>query len=454
MIELRSLLNHQVEGALTASWSLRDPTGPETVLAIAGSRYAEIDPVVRGSGAVFLRGRERARSAWGVIQAFREELLQTLSIEQGRSREDVGREWDALEKVVTAWFEDGIFPASGGAGFDPRGCTAVLLSSSWPLFHSVQFMLAGWLAGNPVILKPSEQACMTVHRMVDRVRAAGEDFQAVQCLLGDREVGRRLACHEGVETVIFMGTFENGMRVRQDTLSRPAKEVLLHLGNKNVTVFGRQAGDQAGADLMLDAFSGAGQDCKSVSLLFVPVTECDSVVEQIHSLSRSFKIGDPREGAWMGPLQDPSRLDRYLKFVGISEREGASVVMRGKPLPGPGKSWCATPTLTVFPGLSPEDIRKSVVLQTEIQAPMLSILPYRDHAQLLSMLSSLNHAHTCALRGTDLPEAGEIPVSRVLSGTPVLGADPVPSIHYRKRNGNHALLGRDLPFQLMRRNLK
>ena len=334
----------------------------------------------------------------------------------------------------------------------------VLLSSSWPLFHSVKFLLAAWLGGNPVILKPSEQASITVHMMVEKLWTGSDDFRAVQCLIGDREVGRRLACHEGVETVIFMGTFENGMRVRQDTLSRPAKEVLLHLGNKNVTVFGGLGTgpdlDRACADLVVDAFSGAGQDCKSVSLLFLPTRECDTVVERMHELSRSFKIGDPREGAWMGPLQDPSRLDRYLKFIGISEREGASVIMRGKPLPGAGKSWCVAPTLSLYPEWNAEELRKSVVLQTEILAPMISILPYRDHAHLISLLSSLNHAHTCSLRGEGLPDRSEIPFSRVISGASVWSADPSVSVHYRKRNGNHALLGVKAPLQLMRRHLK
>ncbi len=458
MTELRSLLNFPVEGAPTSSWTQHDPTRPETVLARACSGYAEIDLAVRGAGPVFSGGRERVISAWEMIRASREEWIGSLSVEQGRSREDVEREWAALERVVTVWITDGDGAIRGFEDREPRGCTVVLLSSSWPLFHSVQFMLAAWIGGNPVILKPSENASITVHGMVEKVRAAGPRFSVVQCLLGDREVGRRLACHEGVETVVFMGTFENGMRVRQDTLSRPAKEVLLHLGNKNVTVFGDSAGgqelDRACADLMVDAFSGAGQDCKSVSILFLPTNRCEPVVDRIHGLSRSFKVGDPREGAWMGPLQDPSRLDRYLKFIGISEREGASVVMRGKPLPGPGKSWCVAPTLTLYPEMGVEDLRKSVVLQTEILAPMLSILPYRDHAHLLSLLATLNHAHTCSLRGENLPGAKEIPFSRVVRDSSVLSADPAGSVHYRKRNGNHALSGAEAPFQLMRRHLK
>lgn len=451
-------MNCPFDGVSTSSWAQRDPTRPETVLARVGSSFAEIELAVRGSGVVFSGSHDRVVFAWEKIQSSRTELIGLLSIEQGRSREDVEREWTALERVVTVWIQGGDESNRGFSDREPRGCTVVLLSSSWPLFHSVQFMLAAWIGGNPVILKPSENASITVHRMVEKVRSSGPDFAAVQCLLGDREVGRRLACHEGVETVIFMGTFENGMRVRQDTLSRPAKEVLLHLGNKNVTVLGETADDQgldqACADLMVDVFSGAGQDCKSVSILFLPAHRCDSVVERIHGLSRVFKVGDPREGAWMGPLQDPSRLDRYLKFIGISEREGASVVMRGKPLPGSEKSWCVAPTLALYPELSAEDLKKSVVLQTEILAPMLSILPYRDPAHLLSLLASLNHAHTCSLRGGSLPDPVEIPFSRVMRDAPVLSADPSVSIHYRKRNGNHALLGAEAPLQLMRRHLK
>ncbi len=454
MIELRSLLNLPQVDVGMSHWMLRDPSRPDAILARAGSSYAEIDPAVRGAGEVFSGGVERVRSAWARITSSKEELLDLLALEQGRTRVDVAREWSALERLVSVWINEGWFREGTLQGWEPRGCAVVLLSSSWPLFHSVKFMLAAWIGGNPVILKPSEQASLTVHRMVERVREGGADVDRVQCLLGDREIGRRLACHESVETVVFIGTFENGMRVRQDTLSRPAKEILLHLGNKNVTVFGRDPGDEAFTDLVDDAFSGAGQDCKSVSLLFLPETEAGPMVERIHGLARAFPVGDPRDGAWMGPMQDPARLDRYLKFIGISEREGASVIMRGKPLPGAGKSWCAAPTLALYGGVTPEDLKRSVALQTEILSPLLSLIPYRDSAHLVALLGVLNHAHTCNLRGEGLPDPGRVPFSRVLKNQSILGADSAVSVHYRKRNGNHALMGLEAPGQFMRKVLK
>jgi acyl-CoA reductase-like NAD-dependent aldehyde dehydrogenase len=451
---LKSLLNLPVEGLAGTSWVLRDPTRPDAILAQAEAGYPEIEMAVRGSGAVFEDGFSRVEAAWSNIRKAREECSTLLSMEQGRTRSDIDREWAALERIVTAWFNESDYRNPKLNGWEARGCVAALLSSCWPLYHSVKFTFAAWIAGNPVILKPSEQASLTVHRIVEILRAAGKGSEAVQCLLGDRETGRRLACHEAVETVIFMGTFENGMRVRQDTLSRPAKEILLHLGNRNVTVFGKRVEDEAFSELIDDAFTGAGQDCKSVSILLLPENECEAVVERLHDLARSFKIGDPRDGAWMGPLHDPARLDRYLKFVGISEREGASVVMRGKPLPGPEKAWCVTPTLTLHRDLTPEALRKSVALQTEILAPMLSMIPYRDSDHLISMLSGLNHAHTCSLRGGALPEPYKIPFSRVLMDQAVLSADPAQTVHYRKRNGNHACSGVEAPRQLMRRILK
>jgi acyl-CoA reductase-like NAD-dependent aldehyde dehydrogenase len=219
-------------------------------------------------------------------------------------------------------------------------------------------------------------------------------------------------------------------------------------------VFGERPGENAFSDLIDDAFSGAGQDCKSVSILFLPETEKKTMVERIHDLARAFPVGDPRDGAWMGPMQDPARLDRYLKFIGISEREGATVVMRGKPLPGAGKSWCVTPTLALYGALSTDELKKSVALQTEILAPLLSVVSYRDSEHLVSLLGALNHAHTCTLRGVGLPDPGSIPFSRVLRDQSVLDADPTVSVHYRKRNGNHALMGLESPRQLMRRTLK
>ena len=99
----------------------------------------------------------------------------------------------------------------------------------------------------------------------------------------------------------------------------------------------------------------------------------------------------------MGPMMDASTADRYLKFIGISEREGANILMRGKPLPLNPPGCFVTPTLALFEKRTPEEIRKSVSLQTEILAPHLSVIGFQDEEELLSLLQPLTYGRSISL---------------------------------------------------------
>lgn len=382
------------------------------------------------------------REGLDLVLRERELWLEVLTQEQGRRRIDVDREWETLARVLPLVLE-----SHPGPEWEPRGVAAILLSSVWPLYHSVLFAFSALRAGCPVILKPSENAPQSVWSWVERLRAHHTSFQALQCLVGDREVGRRLACHERIDTVAFMGSFENGMRVRQDTLARPSKEVLLHLGNRNVAVLsGVGVPEDALERILESAFAESGQDCKSTAMLFVPEGQADLWMKRIQSRIEQMRPLDP--------LTDPARLDRFLKWANVAEREGGRVILRGKPQSGNAGSGSVSPSVVGFPRLEADSLRRSVALQTEVLGPLLGVIGYRDPEHLVSMLGALHHAHTCSLFGADLPDPGVIPFSRVLRNQTPQEADPSIPVHYRKRNGNHALLGVALPLQFMCRTLK
>ncbi len=424
------------------------------------SAYSEIDSLVQG--ALLRTGHFRTAcpagsSAWRAlvratlqaIEANRERLFSTIEQETGRIECDFEAELAAVRALLGAFDE---IPAPG-PGLEARGVAAVVGSSVWPVLHSVQFALLNLGAGNPVILKPAEKVTRTVQALVGLLANAHPLWNDVRVLPGDRETGRRLVCHEGVSVVVFQGSFEAGMRVRQDTLSQPAKEVLLFLGAKNPVILLDEPGEAVLDAILRDAFVGAGQNCLSASQVWVQGAFFERFVADFHEKSKAFRIGSAGSGALMGPLLDAAISDRYFKFIGISEREGAEIVMRGKPLSSSGGGNLVTPTLAVFSSMTPDQMRRSVSLQTEILAPHLSIIRFDRDEELSGALSRLSYGHSAAIYGDSSHAralAEGLSFGRVLVNQELLRSDPSVSAQVCKRSGNHAMLGTGLLGQLMR----
>lgn len=80
----------------------------------------------------------------------------------------------------------------------------------------------------------------------------------------------------------------------------------------------------------------------------------------------------------MGPLIDAASVDRYTKFLGIAAREGCELVMRGKAIETPRPGHYVAPSIAWVKGPSLDATRKSVFQQSELFAPCVAVLGYRD----------------------------------------------------------------------------
>jgi acyl-CoA reductase-like NAD-dependent aldehyde dehydrogenase len=244
------------------------------------------------------------------------------------------------------------------------------------------------------------------------------------------------------------------MRIRQDTLSQPAKEVLLFLGAKNPAILLDSSTPEIEKTVIRDGFLGAGQNCFSAAQVWVKRTHLSGFLGSFHDRCKAFKIGGPQEGAFMGPILESSVMDRYFKFIGISEREGAQVLMRGKAFTASVRGNYVTPTLVVFEGLSSDQMRKSVSLQTEILAPHLSVIVYEDEDHLIETLGRLTYGHTASVYGEEGQVkriAPKLSFARVGLNRGMYDFGPEVTAQVFKRSGNHARLGVGLIEQVSRR---
>jgi succinylglutamic semialdehyde dehydrogenase len=456
----RSLLSEPggQAGALSGGWKIVNPANTDQYPGQFEFRYSEIDQALQfsieqmrsGPGFDPQLNRETLIEITAQTIAYHASLLYDwVSEETGRVEADFELELKHLQQFMSGLKRS----FEGPQEYRPRGVCAVIGSSVWPVFYSLQFALVNLCAGNPVILKPSEKVTATVLRVIELLRGVHPLWKRVQVLVGDRELGRRLVCHEGVSIVIFQGTFEVGMRVKQDTLSQPSKEVLLYLGSKNPVILLDRPTAETEEKILRDAFLGAGQNCLSSSQVWVNREHLAEFMKSFHERCKAFKIGGPGTGAFMGPIVDPSVTDRYFKFIGISEREGARIVMRGKSFQAQSSGNFVTPTLVEFESLTPDQMRKSVSLQTEILAPHLSVIAYEDQDQLIETLGRLSYGHSASIYGDEglsRSIAAQLSFARIGLNRGTYDLDPTETAQVFKRSGNHARLGLGLIEQVSR----
>ena len=449
----RSLLTETLgqSGAPSGSWRIQNPSNSDQHLGSVEFYFSEIDlalelasvsrPPMADAGLIVLTAQALTQNS--------ARLYSWVSEESGRVEADFELELQHLQKFLTSLRTR----VDSAPDFRPRGVCAVVGSSVWPVFYSIQFAIANLCVGNSVILKPAEEVTATVIRVIEFLQSVHPLWKGVQVLVGDRELGRRLVCHEAVSVVIFQGTFEVGMRVKQDTLSQPSKEVLLFLGAKNPILLLEKPTSNVEETLLRDAFLGAGQHCYSASQVWVKREHLDNFLRTFHERCKAFKIGGPGENALMGPMLDASVMDRYFKFIGISEREGAKIAMRGKAFQAKNRGYFVTPTLAVYEEMNPDHLRKSVSLQTEILAPHLSVIAYETEEQALETLGRLSYGHTASVYGPEgraRQVASQLSFGRIALNRGLYDFEPAITAQVFKRSGNHARLGLGLLEQLSR----
>ena len=267
----------------------------------------------------------------------------------------------------------------GVCRYRPHGVMAVLGPFNFPGHLANGHIVPALLTGNTVVFKPSEKGAFTGQWMAECFHDAGLPAGVFNLIQGEREVGRRLVTHESVSGVLFTGSYEVGMQIKHDTLQQHWKILALEMGGKNSAIVCEGADlNTAVYETLVGAFITSGQRCSATSRVLVHRKVLDQYVQELHARSKSFTIGHPFDQPFMGPVIDQSAMDRYLKFLGIAQREGFEMVMRGKALEGTYRGYYVAPSICLQEVGSLESTKKSMYQQTELFAPNLAVIGFDD----------------------------------------------------------------------------
>ncbi|MBM4108436.1 MAG: aldehyde dehydrogenase family protein [Phycisphaerae bacterium] len=316
---------------------------------IDGSAMCSVDPARPGrtvwsgvpSVADVGRGVDAARAAgpawaaWpierraGVLRRFRAladaraDALATLI------RDEVGKPgWDALgeAQLLAAKIDLTLDPAGGlsrvmgyevGVGptrvgrcsFRPHGVMAVVGPFNFPMHLPSGHIAPALLMGNTVVFKPSDKAPACGQALAalyqEALGAQGAPPGVLNLVHGAGDVAAALVAHDGIDGVLFTGSFAVGRRILEANLDRPGRIVALEMGGNNAAIVMPDADlRQAAVECVRAAFITAGQRCTCTRRLIVHADVAARFIPAVCKAASALIVGDPAAAhpVFMGPM--------------------------------------------------------------------------------------------------------------------------------------------------------
>ena len=223
---------------------------------------------------------------------------------------------------------------------------------------------------------------MTAMELGKLIEEAGFPDGVVNIVPGYGETaGAALAAHPGIDKIAFTGSTEVGKLIAKAAAENLTK-VSLELGGKAPNIVFADADlEQAVNGAMMGIFFNQGQVCCAGSRLFLQEDVKDEFLATLKDKAEKIKVGDPLDkNTLMGPQVSCEQLDRIKSYVGFAKEEGATVFSGGE---APELDEDFKNGYFFRPTIFSEVKNNMRVAQEEIFGPVVSVITFKDEADLL-----------------------------------------------------------------------
>ena len=279
----------------------------------------------------------------------------------------------------------------------PLGVCAAITPWNFPLLMPHQSVLPALVAGNAVLLKPSEETTLVAceyAKILNEVLPPG----VLTPVFGDGAQGRALVLAE-VDLIVFTGSRETGKRIMADA-GPGLKRVILELGGKDPLVVLDDADlDAAAAFAVRNSFRNAGQVCVSTERIYVDAGVRDDFLRKMLEKTRALKQGDPRaEGVTVGPMVHARQKAKVLAQIDQAIAAGATVVAGGEPREGN----------YVAPTILSDCTHAMEVMREETFGPVACVQQFATIDEAVRLANDTPFGLGAAVFGRDLARATEV----------------------------------------------
>ena len=269
---------------------------------------------------------------------------------------------------------------SGRILHEPYGVVGIISPWNYPFSIPATEAMAALVAGNAVVLKPSELTPLIALELQSLLRAAGVPDDIFQVLPGEGETGAALVGSE-IDKLVFTGSVATGRRIAQIAAER-LLPVVLELGGKDPMLVLEDADvDVASSGAVWGAFVNAGQTCLSVERCYVHHSLYPAFLNACCEKARKLRVGNGMDPATeIGPMIHERQVRVVESHVEDARQRGARLLAGGTRLRELGPTFFA-PTVLADVDHSMRVMQKD----EETFGPVLPIAPFRDDTEAVRL---------------------------------------------------------------------
>ncbi|MBY8886626.1 aldehyde dehydrogenase family protein [Streptomyces sp. PTM05] len=373
-------------------FTVDDPATGSPIATLQGAGEKEVDAAVRAAyqGHLAWKARtphERGRYLRAIADAVREHADEIARLETSDNGKPFSqaRQFDVEAAIAIFELFAGLTAAMPGAVRDsgplldvttlePYGVIAAIVPFNWPPIHTAGKLAPALAVGNAVVLKPPEQAPLSVLKVIEIAQSVLPD-DVVHVLPGRGQVGALLAGHPLVRKISFTGAPATGTAVLR-TAADHLTPALMELGGKNpLVVFDDADLDSAIPWIVEGGWFNQGEACTAASRVLVQSGVYPRVAERVGAAVRRLRVGDGADpGTHVGPLVTAQQRRRVLDYLDVGVAEGATIAAQAELPDDPRLADGHYVRPTLLTGVRP-DMR---VAKEEIFGPVVALIPFDD----------------------------------------------------------------------------
>jgi aldehyde dehydrogenase (NAD+) len=264
---------------------------------------------------------------------------------------------------------------------EPHGVTGHIVPWNYPLQIFGRSVGGALAAGNACVVKPAEDACLSLLRLAELMRDAGLPEGALNIVTGlGSEAGVALAAHPGIQHLSFTGSPATGALVAAAAAAHHVP-VTLELGGKSPQIVFADADLDAAVPALVNAIvQNAGQTCSAGSRLLCERALYEPLMARLRERFTALVAAPSLADRDCGPLIRASQRERVQGFLADAARDGIRVEAQGSVASdAPRGGYYVAPTLL-------RDVPPTHRLACdEVFGPVLSAMAFENEAQAVDL---------------------------------------------------------------------
>lgn len=295
--------------------------------------------------------------------------------------------------------------------FEPVGVCGLITPWNWPMNQVTLKVIPALASGCTMILKPSEEAPISSMLFAEILHDAGTPPGVFNLINGDGAgVGTQLSCHPDVDFISFTGSTRAGTSIAKNAADT-VKRVALELGGKGANIIFDDADQEAVTRGALHCFNNTGQSCNAPTRMLVERPRYAQAVSEAVAAAEGQAVGlASRVGDHIGPVVNEVQFNKVQDLIDKGIKEGATLAAGGLGKPeGLNRGYFVRPT--VFADCTAD----MTIMRQEIFGPVLSIMPFDDEQEALSLANDTPYGLTNYVQTED-PERANRMARKLRSG--------------------------------------